>query len=83
MSPFGQVLEGSQFYYSEGNTFVHFTNLNAAKGILSEGCINLSGLNTSTDKNEILLNLKPFKIPTYTNKIHLIIKHLNKKPQYS
>jgi hypothetical protein len=65
MSPFGKVLEGSQFYYNEGNTFVHFTNLEAVKSILSEGCINLSGLNTSTDKNEILLNLKPFQ--TITN----------------
>lgn len=64
MSPFGQVLEGSQFYYNEGNTFVHFTNLDAAKSILSEGCINLSGLNTSSDKNEILLNLKPFQTKT-------------------
>ncbi|MFM2335258.1 MAG: hypothetical protein RIS91_1261 [Bacteroidota bacterium] len=60
MSPFGKVLGGSQFYYNEGNTFVHFTNLDAAQKILSDGCIHLSGLNTSSDKNEILLNLKPF-----------------------
>lgn len=61
MSPFGKVLEGSQFYYNEGNTFVHFTNLDAALKILSEGCIHLSGLNTSSDKNEILLNLAAFQ----------------------
>lgn len=61
MSPFGKVLEGSQFYYDEGNTFVHFTNLDAALKILSEGCIHLSGLNTSSDKNEILLNLAAFQ----------------------
>lgn len=74
MSPFGKVLEESQFYYNEGNTFVHFTNLDAAQKILSDGCIHLSGLNTSSDKNEILLNLKPFRTKSNLIKDEEVIK---------
>jgi hypothetical protein len=62
MSTFGKVLRGSQFYYPENQSnFVHFTNIHNARNIISEGCIYLSGLNTSTDQNEIELNLKAFE----------------------
>lgn len=61
MSTFGKVLKGSQFYYPENRSdFIHFTNIHNARNIISEGCIYLSGLNTSTDENEIELNLRAF-----------------------
>lgn len=61
MSTFGKVLKGSQFYYPENKSdFIHFTNIHNARNIISEGCIYLSGLNTSTDENEIELNLRAF-----------------------
>lgn len=74
ISPFGKVLKGSQFYYSENNTFIHFTNINNAKNIIADGGIYLSGLNTSDDNNEINLNLKSFD--QYTNPYlnHVMIK---------
>lgn len=61
ISTFSNALKGSQFYYpTEKSDFVHFTNIKNARNIISEGCIYLSGLNTSTDENEIELNLRAF-----------------------
>lgn len=62
MSTFGKVLKRSQFYFSEVHTdFIHFTNIKNARSIITEGCVYLSGLNTSSDSNEIELNLKSFE----------------------
>jgi len=71
MSPFGEVLKASQFYYqSNQSDFVHFTNIHNARNIITEGCVYLSGLNTSTDKNEIKLNLRAFD--DYTDSVNVI-----------
>lgn len=61
MSSMNAALQGSRFDYPNNNCqFIHFTNIYNARSILSQGCIYLSGLNTSKDKNEIDLNLKAF-----------------------
>jgi len=62
MSTFCNSLKGSQFYYPKNTSdFIHFTNIKNARNIITEECIYLSGLNTSTDKNEIELNLQAFE----------------------
>lgn len=53
-SAFNSALKYSRYYFNENQTLIHFTSIESAISIISEGCIRLVSLNKSSDRSEIL-----------------------------
>ncbi len=59
-SAFNSALKDSRYYFNENQTLIHFTTIESAISIISEGYIRLVGLNKSSDRTEILYSANDF-----------------------
>ncbi len=53
--------QNSKFFKPTSSKLVHFTNIHGLSGIIGDGGVRLSGLNTCNDPNELIYFMKLFK----------------------